>query len=160
MKPMMVKNQKLCSGFTLLELIIALAIIMIASGAIFLALRPSQKRDLQNASLQLQADLRYVQRRARIEGRRYGIQFERRYNRYRIRSYIPPRALRVVYLENGVDLNHTSADIIWFTPRGTPSQGFGINLYKSGYWQRITVSVAGGRTRVWEISETQSFIYD
>ena len=74
------KQNPRSGGFTLLELIIALAIIMIAGSGIFLAFRQSNRRALQNASLQLQADLRYIQRRARIEGRNFTIVFEQANN--------------------------------------------------------------------------------
>ena len=154
MKPTRISKQKTRnSGFTLMELIIALAIIMIAGSGIFLAFRTSDRRALQNASLQLQADLRYVQRRARIEGRNFDIMFEPALNRYRVRSHNPPRLVRYVYFENGVNISRVYSQNTGYTPRGTPFGAQTIRLYIAGrrHFQVTTIVPAGGRVRIWDI---------
>jgi len=144
-------------GFTLLELIIALGIITIVIGGIFLTLRPSTRRDLENASLTLQADLRYSQRRAIMEGQRIGIHFEPHYNRYSIITGAPERVIRTVYLQNGVNLVETSAPRLMFLPRGTASAGFRITLSNGDYWQRITATVSGGRIHIFDITQDREW---
>ena len=140
-----------------MELIIALAIVMIATSGVFLAFRQSDRRALHNASLQLQADLRYAQRRAMIEGRRVGVIFEPALNRYRVVSTRPTVTLRTVYFENGVRLRYNSFPQLYFTPRGTSSSGFTIWLYNAGSWQRLTATVASGRIRIFDITNSRTY---
>ncbi|MCL2571431.1 MAG: GspH/FimT family pseudopilin [Defluviitaleaceae bacterium] len=144
------KNRK---GFSLLELLIALGIITIVSGGVFLAFRQTPRRALNNASIQLQADLRYAQRRAIQEGRRIGIIFEPAHNRYRIMSTSPTEEIRVVYFQGGVRLRQTIPGArLDFLPRGTASSGFTISLSNGRYWQRLTATVSGGRIEIFDIT--------
>ena len=131
-----------------------LAIFAAVGAVLVMNLRQADHRALNNASLQLQADLRYAQRLAIIEGRRHGIVFDVENNRYRIISTAPERDIRVVYLQNGVRLVETSDDRLMFLPRGTSSGGFRINLGIGSYYQRLTATVSGGRIRVFDISTT------
>jgi len=132
-------------GFTLLELVITLAVISIMGAVATLALRPTPRRHLHNASLQLQADLRYAQRRAIMEGRPHGIEFDIWQNRYRIMAFAPERELRVVYLQNGVWLGIPTHNRLHFTARGTASSGFSIRLHNEDYTRQLTATVSGGR---------------
>ena len=146
-------------GFTLIELVIALSIIMLVSAGVSIGLRNrnTDRRALQNASLTLQADLRYAQRRAIMEGRRFGVLFEPARNRYHIVARYPvsrpERIVRTVYFENGVRLQSTTGTHLMFLPRGTSSGGFTILLSNGSYWQRTTATVSGGRIRVFDIME-------
>ena len=145
---------KINSGFSLLELIIALAVLMIISAVMFLGTRtrdPSY-RNLANAALTLQADLRYAQRRAVMEGRRVGINFNPANNSYSIMTQNPTTTIRTVYLQNGVVLVETSHDQLMFLPRGTASSAFRITLNNAGYWQRITATLSGGQVRIHDIT--------
>jgi len=141
-------------GFTLLELIIVTAVILALSGGVMMHFRGANRRYLQNSSLTLQADLRYAQRRAMMEGRRVGIQFEPRHNRYHIITLNPATILRTVYLENGVELYSTTGSRLMFLPRGTASAGFRIIKHNYPYWQHITATVSGGRIHVFNITRT------
>jgi len=143
-------------GFTLLELVIALAVISIISGGVFFAFRPTQQRNLQNASLQLQADLRYAQRRAIIEGRRFGVAFDLTANNYRIVAENPRETIRTVYFQDGVRLRYVTGARLNFLPRGTASSGFRIRLSNGDYWQQLTATVSGGRIRIFEITEGET----
>jgi prepilin-type N-terminal cleavage/methylation domain-containing protein len=149
-KPSQIKGTK---GVTLLELTVVLAILLIASGGIAMGLRQADARALRNASLRLQADLRYAQRRAIVEGRPFGVAFDRANNSYRIVSARPDRTIRTVALHGGVYIEDTSEDRLVFLPRGTPSVGFRVILAKGTYTQRITATVSGGRIRVFDINE-------
>ena len=140
------------AGFTLLELTIALAIIMIVSSGIFLVARQSERRALQNASLMLQADLRYVQRRTMIEGRRFRVRFDRVNNLYEIR--LLNESIRTVYLPRGVRLQHYSnGNHVEYLPRGTPANPNTITLQTARYRQQVAVVVSGGRARITDIQE-------
>jgi len=139
-------------GFTLLEVVIALAIITIISGGIFLVVRQSPRRALHNASLQLQADMRYAQRRAIMEGRRFGIEFNTARNRYRIMATNPTEEIRVVYFEGRINLWYTTRTRLDFLPRGTASSGFRIRISNGRYEQQLTATVSGGRIEIFEIT--------
>ena len=141
-------------GLSLLELLIALAILVIAATGIFFAFRQTDRRVLQNASLMLQADLRYAQRRAMAEGRRVGISFEPARNRYRIMAFDSYEVIRTVYFQDGVRLRHNSGPHLYFLPRGTASSGFRIRLSNGRYWQELTATVSGGRIKIFEITTT------
>ena len=149
------------SGFTLLELIIALAVIMIVTGGVFLALRQPERRHLQNASLQLQADIRYVQRRSIAEGRRFGIRLDRGANNYQVATFCynnnVDEVIRVVNFQNGVRLEYPPrGHNLIFLPRGTISGAGGPvspRLHTTRYFQRITIVPSGGRAEIQDIEE-------
>lgn len=139
-------------GLTLLELVIALGLITIVSGGVLMASRGTDRRHLENASLQLQADLRYAQRRAITEGRRYGVVFEPAQNRYHVILDRPVQTIRTVNLPGGVSILETTAPRIVFLPRGTVTEGFTIILQNGRYTQRLTGTVSGGRVRIFDIT--------
>ena len=149
---MVIKKSK--KGFTLLELTVALAILIIAAAGVFAATRHTERRALEHASLTLQADLRYAQRRSMLEGRSFGVFFEPARNRYSVVSVSPDRIIRTVYLEGGVNIASTSGARLHFLPRGTASGGFTVNLRNGVYWQRLTATVSGGRIQIHEITTT------
>ena len=138
-------------GFTLLELVIVLAIITISIGGILLSTRSSPRRELYLASRQLQADIRYTQRLALSTGQRHEIVFELRYNRYRIVQVSPRATLRTIYFRGSVQLISMTDTVLGFLPRGTSSRGFRIVLGNGDYGQHLTVTVSGGRVEIQEI---------
>ena len=138
-------------GFTLLELIIVLAIFTIAVGGILFATRSTPRRELYLASRQLQADIRYTQRLALSTGQHHMIVFELRYNRYRIVQNAPPVTLRTIYFPGSVRLISTTDPVLGFLPRGTSSRGFRIVLGNGNYRQHLTVTVSGGRVEIKDI---------
>ena len=142
-------------GFTLLELIIVLGLAVVVMTGVFAHLRTNNRRNIQNASLAIQADLRYAQRRAMTEGIRYFVHFEPSQNRYHIMRY-PNRLVRTAYVQNGVNLfnNNFTNNRLIFLPRGTASMGGTIILNNPPYWQHITATVSGGRIRVFEPTRT------
>jgi len=145
---------KRSGGFTLLEITIAMAVIVIVVGGIFLGTRGNNNnayRALETATLVLQADLRYTQRRAIMEGRRVGIFFEPARNRYSIITMSPFSTIRTVYLRDGVVLAETSHPRLMFLPRGTASSGFRVTLNNGIYTQRVTATVSGGQVRIHDI---------
>jgi len=153
-------TQKPARGFTLLELVVALGILTIVSTGVFVSIRSndsnSERRHLQNASLALQADLRYAQRRAIMEGQPYRVVFEIINNRYQIQIDSTPRqTIRTVYLQNGVSILSTTIrnnqNAFLFYPRGTTSHAFTVILRTDSYQQELTVIPSGGRVEIKEI---------
>ena len=147
------KPAKARQGFTLIELTITLAVIVIVTGGVFLTFRQPNRRALENASLQLQADIRYAQRRAMIGGRQFDVLFEPAHNRYRVRYLNPIQDIRVVYFTDGVQLRYSTLPRLIFHPRGTPNRGFTITLSNGRYWQDLTVTVSGGRVRIFDATD-------
>jgi prepilin-type N-terminal cleavage/methylation domain-containing protein len=141
-------------GFTLIELVIALTVIIIITGAVFASFRAIDRTALQQASYALQSDFRYTQRMAMIEGRRWGIIFDVLGNQYHVISTEPTAIQKTVPLAGGVQLIETSAPIMLYLPRGTSSQGFRVTLAKGRYWQRLTATVSGGRIEIKEMITT------
>jgi len=145
-------------GFTLLELVIVLGVITIVMGGIIVATRSNDNRDLYNALVVLQSDLRYIQRRSMMEGRPHDILFERQYNRYHIRIVgggigNPSSTIRTVYLPNGVTVLTITPlgvnDRLAFTARGTSSHGFTVTLTNGRYLQDIRGNVGAGGTIIY-----------
>ena len=146
-------------GVTLLEVAVVLAIFTVMGGAVMLGLQQTGRRTLYQASLQLQADMRYVQRRAAVAGRAYGILFELAHNQYRIVYFMGTpsltagtRYVRTVALPAGVHLEFVTQQRLWYHPRGTPSSGFRVILRQGNHVQHTTVSVSGGRAYIWPIN--------
>jgi len=146
------------SGFTLLELLIALALVMTVSGGVFLAVRQASYRALTQAAVQLQADIRYAQRRAVIDGEVIEVLFEPAHNRYRLRVAYGFREIRRVYFQNGIELEYAS-DInnrqLHFHPRGTASSGFRVRLTNGWYSRDLTATVSGGRIEIYDTVVSQ-----
>ena len=145
-------------GFTLLELAIVLAVISIVGGGLFLVFRQSPRRDIENAALQLQADIRYIQRQAIAEGRRYRIELNRGTNSYRILAVSPYAAdieLWSANLKNNVRFSivnsRNTADSIFnisFLPRGTVAGATTVTLINDYYELQLTVNVGNGRVDI------------
>jgi Tfp pilus assembly protein FimT len=138
-------------GLTLLELTIATAVLMVAIGAVIIGTRGTANdyNNLRTAALTLQADMRYAQRRAVMEGRRVGVHFEPAFNRYHIVTLNPVVIHRTVYLQNGVNLLRVNYpnNRIMYLPRGTGIPGT-ITLTNGEYWQTITTTLSGGQVRI------------
>jgi len=166
-KALLPKPVKGGKGFTLLELVIALAVISIVGGGLFLTFRPSPHRDLEIAIYQLQADIRYIQRRAITEGHVFEIEFNMAHNRYRIFSVSPGGGwLRSVYFQNDVRITAlhsrgSNVHVLGFLPRGTVGGVRGrdhatigpttIRLSDGRHTMYIAITPTSGRTRIGEI---------
>jgi Tfp pilus assembly protein FimT len=143
------------NGVTLLELVIVLAITMVVVGAVFIGARVNNNdyRALQNAAVMIQADLRYAQRRAVMEGQRFGVHFEPHHNRYHIVTMNPVVFHRTVNL-HGVNLRETNYpnNRVMYLPRGTAIPGT-IVLTNGNFRQEITTTLSGGQVRIHNIEE-------
>ena len=150
-------------GYTLLELVIVLAVIAAITGGIMLSARSADRIALQQASYALQADFRFAQRMALTEGRRWGIQFDILGNQYhiftpeRIFNVETERYYRTVPLSGGVELVNTNATggSVIYLPRGTIDRAFHVRLAKGRYEQRLTGTLGAGRI---EIKEMEAFL--
>ena len=141
-------------GFTLFELAIAMAVIMVILAIVLIGTSGDNNdyRALHNASLRVQSELRYAQRRAVMEGRTVSVHFEASENRYYV---FPSDELSSInYFRNGVSFCKShNQDFTWgFRPRGTPSNAGTITLVSGRYQQQLTVVPSGGRVEIKDIT--------
>ena len=150
-------------GITLLELVIVLGIFSILGGTVFSAAQAIQRRNLNNASLTIQADIRRAQRMAVIEGRAWRITFDVEHNRYSV-AYLRSAAAVIdtssecewIYLPSGVEFKRMPVTSVGFLPRGTLSggvsgSGFTMHLQTRQYAQKLTILPVTGRVRIFDI---------
>lgn len=164
MKKSILKSSQ--AGFTLIELAIVLGIIAILGGTTMATARSLQRRNLNNATLALQADIRLAKQMALIEGRRWRVQFEPGQRRYHIHPDRPsiteaPDVIYTTYLPNGVVFGHLPRASMEFLPRGTigggghgAGQGFTMRLESGPYMQELRILPVTGRVRFCDINVT------
>jgi Tfp pilus assembly protein FimT len=129
---------------------------IVTAGVVSMSFDVAERRLLYNTSLKLQADLRYAQRRAIIEGHDFGITFIPSGNYYIIYSSSSgsaQRTIKTVELPGEVKFEGQTLMGVNFLPRGTISEGFTIVLCTKNYTQEITATVGGGRIRIYDMSE-------
>ena len=147
---------KSSSGITLIELTIVMAVMLIVTGVVVTGVNNMPYRHLQNASRRLQADMRYAQRRAIIEGREVVVSFSPRDNRYTVGTPGNIEVFQRVYFRNGVQIGRpdlSNAFVVNYTPRGTVGNSTEIMLYNGELSQRLTVLVASGRVEIFPITQ-------
>ena len=136
------------AGITLLELLISLSVLLIISVCLWAPKARSEQRELYNACLRLQADIRQAQHTAVLEGRDYMVAFRRETGYYQLSK----SALKIDYTVNlgNVAIASTTfpSDKLVFTARGTPSSGGTISLRLGRFTQELTVVPSSGRVAV------------
>ena len=140
-------------GFTLIELICVLAVFAVMLAVVFYVhgRRERSQRTINAVTNVLLADIRYVRRRAIVEGVEVGIRFDRTRNRYCIiyPNPSPPEIIRTVYLPEYVWVEGFTRERLVFLPRGTPSGGgFSVHIWADHHRTTISVVASGGRVRV------------
>jgi prepilin-type N-terminal cleavage/methylation domain-containing protein len=143
------------SGLTLIELTIVLAVIsIITAGAVSMSFGAAERRLLYSTSLKLQADLRYAQRMAIIEGHDFGLTFfAGGYEVYTVDEKNPYKMIDDgVLLPEGVSFLHNQPLQVHYLPRGTISDGFTVVLRTKHYMQELTGVPSGGRIKIKEMS--------
>ena len=146
------------TGLTLIELLIVMAVIAVAGVSAVTATQNLRRRTLQNAALTLQADIRWAQRNAMIEGRRIRLALNQSGNNYALEDLNlgishPQRFIKRVEFPPGVNLFSDTGGL-WryeFLPRGTPGFGGAITLRYHPFEVEITVLPASGRVEIKEI---------
>ncbi|MCL2016064.1 MAG: type II secretion system GspH family protein [Defluviitaleaceae bacterium] len=141
-------------GFTLIELVVVLGILATLSGTILFTANGLQRRNIENAAIALQADLRHAQRMAVIEGRRWHVLLNTVDNSYSVGPVNDRNSHYIVHLPNGLELSHTGGADLIFQPRGSFGQGRTINLHGSNFFGGVAVVGATGRSRLLEIERT------
>jgi len=145
------------NGFTLIELVVVLGLIAILSVGGLVSARGMQRREIQNASTAIQADMRQAQRLAVIEGRRYRIRFDQVNHRYFVYP-VGEFVYEPIYLPADVFIHNMNLPIgqIEYLPRGTlgghAAHGFTLVLRNQRYEQRLTIIPSSGRVAYEEVT--------
>lgn len=153
-------------GFTIIELIIVLAIIAITSGTIMLNIQSSDRTTLQLAKNTLIDDIRFAQNMAKSIGTSYYISFNSSLalsNTYHIRRNNQGRRVLCpvspgATLDNDIILrNNFGGNTINFTSRGTVAGAGTITMQLRRYSVTLTVNLGSGRvTSQYGIQRTNS----
>jgi prepilin-type N-terminal cleavage/methylation domain-containing protein len=138
-------------GVTLIELVMVLAVLSIVLGVARMSVTGNSLRELRAACNELQADLRYAQRQAVIEGRKYQVVFDKLQNSYKVLRDDGDLGLTYVVKDRVFDkdivLVGTTAVNSWvsYTTRGTTGDACTITLRNSEYSADMTVNLGSGR---------------
>ena len=139
------------NGFTLIELLVVLAVIAVIMSVLFIAggEREGHYSILIDASNQLLTDLRYVRRMALVDGMNAGLRFHTQNNSYDVyfNSGSSDVVIRTVKLPDGIKIINLTATRFNYTPRGTPSAGYRVEIASLSHVSDITVGASGGRAR-------------
>lgn len=139
------------NGMTLVELLIALAILCISLGAVRTAVTAYSARELTAACRELQSDLRFAQRQAIAENRKYQVFFPMAENGYRVLCHENELGVTSVIKEkvfdNGIILMGTTGvnSSVTYTARGTTGDACTITLENRDYSVDLTVNLGSGR---------------
>lgn len=146
-------------GVTLIELIIVLSVGFILLQGCLLSLSSLDRRRLQQASVELQGDLRYAQRRAIMEGVRYKVAFDRTSDSYDVirmeKGTNRGETIKAVTLPDGITIYRVNISYVEYNPRGTDNRAFTVVLKKGAYMAEMTGNVGAGRVSIKSISKTE-----
>jgi len=143
-------------GFTIIELIVSLAILAIISVVILASVEPSDRAALQNAKTILMDDVRFMQDMARLKGTHYYMQFNaaeenshiyrifRRENDGRRDCPINPSTDLGEGIVIRTSPRHHNGRI-GFTPYGTATVAATIVIEKGNYNVALTLNLGSGR---------------
>lgn len=143
---------KSAQGLTLIELVIVLALMVILSHTALISLALVDRQNLNQACMQLKADLRYAQRLAIMENRRYRVDFDVKRNKYVIlyKENSDDIFVKTVEMSGGVRLVSTSNlyNSVTYTSMGTTGDPCTITLRNDTYMAQLTVNLGVGRVKL------------
>ena len=142
------------SGITLMETIIALAISMILAASLIRPGINKNKRELYNACLQLQSEIRFAQKAALLGATVCRIHILEDYCQV-VLSGSSYMEVEKKNFPDGITAQHDlSRTYIEFTPRGTVSGAITVTMKSpSGYQQKVTVLPVTGRVSIAEATQ-------
>lgn len=148
---MIISNEK---GYTLIELIVVLAILGIMSAVILPKIHLIERYKLKSQAETLAEDIRYTQRLAMSENANYYFQIQKKENSYNIRSgNIKDKNVKKIYLSKDIKFTEESKSEIKYTSKGTPGMSGTIRLTSNNYRVEITIRPSSGRVTVYNITK-------
>lgn len=141
-------------GYTLIELIVVLAILGIMSAVILPKFHLIERYELKSQAQKLAEDIRYTQKLAMSENRNYYFQANKKENSYNVRSgNIKDENIKKIYLPKNIKFSKESKIEIKYTSKGTPATGGTINLTSNNYKIEITIRPSSGRVTVYNFKK-------
>lgn len=139
------------TGFSVIELVIVLAVVMII-GVIIIPYGSAERRYIRNAAVTMQADIRYAQRMAITEGKRYQVKFNELLNKYTVQYEIAGtihyKVTKEVFLQDGVSIKSVNTDFVEYGPKGTNNKAFTLVLQNDTYSISLTANIGAGRIAI------------
>jgi prepilin-type N-terminal cleavage/methylation domain-containing protein len=146
-------------GFTLIELIIVLSIILIIAAIVVPSLHITERYALKAAAMELKSDILYTKTKAVKDSKRYWMKIYKDSNLYFITSDAFGPHHKVVYLNEGIEIEEavfSTDNTIKFTIKGTTGSGGRICLRSKHFRVKITVVPATGRVKIYSIEKIKT----
>ena len=142
-------------GFTLVELVIVIAVLAVVLGAVFFTVsrRDTSRREILAAADILMSDIRYARQRAVASGARVIVSFNGANDTYTIRYFRYSWHIRQESLPSGITFEHAGFRTFEYLPRGTPSGGSSVTIISASHRLTISVVGSGGRVRISDFRE-------
>lgn len=141
-------------GYTLIELIVVLAILGIISAVILPKFHLIERYELKSQAQKLAEDIRYTQKLAMSENTNYYFQVQKKENSYIIRSgNIRDKNIKKIYFPQNIKFTQESKSEIKYTSKGTPGVGGTIRLTSNNYKVEITIRPSSGRVTVYNLTK-------
>jgi prepilin-type N-terminal cleavage/methylation domain-containing protein len=143
-------------GFTLIELIIVLSIILIVAAIVIPSFHITERYALKASAMELKSDIIYTRTRAVKDSKRCWIKIFKDSNLYYITSDAFGPHHKVVKLREGIEIEEavfSTTDTIKFTIKGTTGSGGRICLRSKNFRVKITVVPATGRVMIYSIEK-------
>ena len=147
----LLRGMKQESGRTVLELLLALALVISVAAAVIPGFASQDRRRLVQAARTLQSDLRYAQRMALIKATQTSVLFRQREGAYILRGLGANG--REVQLPRDVsiyDVSSPTASQVIYTATGSTASPCTIVLMTDRYRLDVTVNLGAGRAEVKE----------
>ena len=144
------------NGFTLIELIIVVSILSILLCIVMPSVHLPERVILRNAAQELKMSIRYTQKRAIQDGKKYWLRFYDSQNLYIISSNAFGTPLKRVQLSPDIKMEEivfSTPKEIKFTVKGTTGSGGHLYLKSKNFKVKITVMPGTGRVKIYEIQK-------
>lgn len=140
------------NGFTLIEFVISFGIAIIILGVSAVSFVSAERQKIIQSANVLQKNLRYCQKNAMDEKRKYDLLIDKTRNLYYIRridDYGLLRKISQVNLPSGINIStNAKGNSIAYTLQGTSSNACTIILRGRKYFLEMTVNVGSGRIKI------------
>ncbi len=148
------QQQNSRQGYSYIEMVVTLAVIVIVSGITVLSFASVERRMLQKEAAQLKINLGYAQKMALTSGTSYTVLFDVQNNQYLVGSSHDinrsnGESLSVYKLTGcSIESVNTRSSAVTYTSRGTTGDACTISLGSKHYFVNLTVNVGAGRVAV------------
>lgn len=143
-------------GFTLVEFIIVLSIILTIGAFIVPSFNLLERIALKNAATELKMNINYTKTKSVKERKRHWLKIFKDHNLYFVSSDAFEPHEKVIKLSKGIEIEEavfSTENTIKFTIKGTTGSGGRIYLRSENFRVKITVVPGTGRVKIYEIEK-------